>query len=86
MAHGQFGQWLESIEFNHSTANKMMQAYEEFGNSESIPNLGTAKIFEMLSLPETVSREEFVSEPHTVPSTGESKTVDEIDRKGTARG
>jgi hypothetical protein len=78
LVHGQFGKWLENIEFNHSTANKMMRAYEEFGNSESTTNLGTAKIFEMLSLPESVDRQEFITEPHIIPSTGESKTVDEM--------
>lgn len=78
LAHGQFGAWLESIEFNQSTANKMMKAYEEFGNSESIPNLGTAKIFEFLSLPESIDRTEFIKQEHVIPSTGESKTVDEM--------
>lgn len=78
LAHGQFGEWLDSIDFNHSTANKMMRAYEEFGNSESIPNLGTAKIFEMLSLPESIDRTEFIEQEHTVPSTGESKKVDDM--------
>ncbi|WP_339271470.1 DUF3102 domain-containing protein [Paenibacillus sp. FSL K6-1330] len=78
MAHGQFGEWLESIEFNHSTANKMMKAYEEFGNSESIPNLGTAKIFELLSLPESIDRLNFLEQEHVIPSTGESKTANEM--------
>ncbi|MDQ0047013.1 hypothetical protein J2T18_001285 [Paenibacillus polymyxa] len=73
--HGQFSEWLESIDFNHSTANKMMMAYEQFGKSESSPNLGTGKIFEMLSLPDSIDRLEFVEQKHTVPSTGETKTL-----------
>lgn len=78
LAHGQFGEWLKKIDFNHSTANKMMKAYDEFANSESTPNLGTAKIFELLSMPESIERSEFLMQEHIIPSTGESKTVEEM--------
>lgn len=66
MVHGQFSEWLESIDFKHSTANKMMMAYEQFGKSESSPNLGTGKLFEMLSLPESIDRLEFIDQEHTL--------------------
>jgi vacuolar-type H+-ATPase subunit I/STV1 len=78
LVHGEFGKWLEKIDFNHSTANKFMKAYEELGNSDSIPNLGTAKIFQIMSLPESVDKQNFTEQKHAIPSTGEEKTVDEM--------
>ncbi|XLP22013.1 DUF3102 domain-containing protein [Bacillus toyonensis] len=78
LVHGEFGEWLENIDFNHSTANKFMKAYEQFANSELIPNLGTAKIFQLISMPQEIDRQQFIEQSHTIPSTGEQKTVDEM--------
>lgn len=76
LVHGEFGEWLESVEFDNTTAKRMIQAFEQFGNGATSHYLSTSKIFEMLSLPQEVDRQEFVETPHTIPSTGESKTVD----------
>lgn len=78
LAHGQFGEWLNTVDISWRTANRMMQAVDQFGNSSTSTNLPFAKMVEMLSLPESIDRSEFIEQEHTVPSTGESKKVDDM--------
>lgn len=78
LAHGQWETWLISIDLVPQTARKFIQAFEQFGNRAMSSDLPTGKIFEMLALPESVDRSEFVEQEHVVPSTGESKTVDDM--------
>ncbi len=82
LVHGQFGRWVEEeCGLDIYMASKMMRVYREFGNLAPAPNLEASKIFEILSLPETVDKRGFLEQTHVVPSTGELKTVDEMTRK-----
>lgn len=78
LQHGEWGAWLEEkVEFSHSSANKLMRVYEEYGknpNSELITNLSYTKALKLLALPEN-DREEFVQENEV-----EDMTVKELER------
>lgn len=78
LTHGQWYEWVSGLEITPQTATRMIQAYDQFGNRTTSYDLPVSKIFEMLSLPESVDREEFIHQSHEIPSTGESKTVDEM--------
>lgn len=78
LVHGEWMKWLENIEFNHSTSNKFIKAYEQFSKLATSPTLPAGKLFEMISLPTFIDRQEFLDSPHQIPSTGETKTVEEM--------
>lgn len=78
LAHGEFGKWLDSIDMTARSAQQFMQIAEELGaKAKSVSHLGFAKLLQIAQLPET-NRQQFVEQPHTIPSTGETKTVDEM--------
>jgi hypothetical protein len=76
LVHGEFGKWSDSLGFSSKHVSRYIQAYDQF--SPTSGNLSTSKIFEMLSLPDSVDRSEFIEENHVIPSTGESKKVDDM--------
>jgi hypothetical protein len=79
LTHGQFGDWLkENIDMSWQTANKFMRAYVQFGDYATSRNLPTSKIFELLTLPAEIDRQDFLNINHEIPSTGEAKNVGEM--------
>lgn len=79
LVHGEWTKWLEeSVKFTVRTAQRFIQAFEQFGYTTTSSLLTSGKIFEMLSLPVEIDRQEFVETSHTIPSTGATKTVDEM--------
>lgn len=81
LPHGEWGKWLkERVEFSHRTANKFMQAAQMFGNSPPVANLGATKVFVLLEAP-AEQRDELISKPQVIPSTGEAKTINEMTKR-----
>lgn len=79
LIHGEWEKWLkENVQFSRMQANRFIQSYEQFGNLNVTMSLQSSKIFEMLQMPDSVNREEFIAQTHTIPSTGEQKTVEEM--------
>lgn len=71
--------WLEgSVDFDRTQAHRIIEASLQFRDVAMSQRVSIGKIFEMLSLPTDIDRADFVSKPHTIPSTGETKTVDEM--------
>ncbi|WP_253264038.1 DUF3102 domain-containing protein [Geobacillus sp. BMUD] len=79
LTHGQWAKWCEEqCGISRQTANRMIQAFEQLGNGTHAYRLPMNKIFDIISLPPNIDRQEFIEKPHVIPSTGEIKTVDEM--------
>lgn len=76
LPHGEWGTYLkEKVDFTQETARKFMKISNEFGNSNSVWNLGSKKLWLLLELP-SEERNDFMAEKHEIK--GQSKTVDEM--------
>lgn len=76
--YGNWGRWLrEEVDFTDRQARRLIQVVDEF-KTDDVVRIGSSKIFELIQLPSEIDRQEFVSAAHTIPSTGEVKTVDEM--------
>ncbi|PFP30195.1 hypothetical protein COJ96_05635 [Bacillus sp. AFS073361] len=79
LAKGQWNSWCETVVgFKRQTANRFIQAFEQFGNGTTSYHIESGKIFELISLPAEVDRVSFLKEEHVIPSTKEVKMVDEM--------
>lgn len=78
LAHGEWMRWLaDEVQFTDRQARRFMQVVDEF-KTDDVVRIGSSKIFELLQLPSDIDRNDFVSHPHTIPSTGATKTVEEM--------
>ena len=81
LPHGEWGKWLQDrVEFSHQTADKFMRVAREFENYAPVRNLGVSKVFALLEVPAD-QRDELVSRPQVIPSTGEVKTIGEMTKR-----
>lgn len=78
LAPGGFVDWVErECQFSKSSAYNMIRVYEQFSPFQT-SGIETGKLFEMLALPASIDRQEFVEQEHEIPSTGEVKTVEDM--------
>ncbi|EKF35059.1 hypothetical protein BA1_11984 [Bacillus xiamenensis] len=75
LVHGEWGKWCESIGITQDLSRRYIRVFEEFngGNHVTSRDLGLNALYEIAQL----SPEQRIH-PQTVPSTGETKTVDEM--------
>ncbi|MED1302975.1 hypothetical protein BK704_32790 [[Bacillus thuringiensis] serovar konkukian] len=74
LIHGDFLNWVESLGIHPRVAQQMMRvASDPQLNTSTYSHLGLRVLYEIA----TISPEER-GEPHTIPSTGEEKTVNEM--------
>ena len=72
LAHGEFGKWLETVNIEHSEANRFMKVAKELPNYDTWQNLVNRALYLVATLPEEERTKEHVT------SKGESKTPDEM--------
>lgn len=74
VARGAWGEWLTDMDIPLNTANRFMLVTTELGSKSSTStNKGLSALYEIATIPE-----ESRTDPHTIPSTGVTKTVDEM--------
>lgn len=72
LAHGEWSNWLKSVNFNDSQARKFIKVSDEFQNRSTSNTLGVEALYQIATLPEPERTKE-----HTT-SSGETKTPDEM--------
>lgn len=80
LTHGQWLRWLESVSIGERTAQRCIQAYEQFGNTTQASGLSISTLFELIQLPDEIDRSTFLGRTQPIPSTGERKFVSEMSR------
>lgn len=79
LVHGEWTRWLETIGMQPRNAQRLIQVTMEFeGNANALSHLGFTKLLQVTQLPENVDKKQFIEGVHTIPTTGEEKTVEEM--------
>ncbi|EJQ43544.1 hypothetical protein IEQ_04872 [Bacillus cereus BAG6X1-2] len=79
LVHGEWMRWLETIGMKPRNAQQLIQVTIEFeGNANALSHLGFTKLLQITQLPANVDKKQFIEDVHTVPTTGEEKTVEEM--------
>ncbi|HET7579770.1 MAG TPA: DUF3102 domain-containing protein [Bacillales bacterium] len=74
LAHGEWMNWCQSqLGFSSDQANKYIKVYSRFSNSDSNQNLGVNALYLLTSF-----SDEQIHQKHEIPSTGETKQLDEM--------
>lgn len=75
LVHGEWSKWCEGIGMDRSNANKFIRIYEELGQANVVtsPRIGMDALYMIAQM-----TEEQREQPHTIPSTGATKTVEEM--------
>lgn len=72
LAHGEWSNWLKSVNFNDSQARKFIKVSNEFQERSMSNTLGVEALYQIATLPEPERTKEHIT------STGETKTPDEM--------
>ncbi|MCO4330276.1 DUF3102 domain-containing protein [Staphylococcus hyicus] len=72
LAHGEWSNWLKSVNFNDSQARKFIKVSDEFQERSMSNTLGVEALYQIATLPEPERTKEHVT------SSGETKTPDEM--------
>ncbi|MEZ7173567.1 DUF3102 domain-containing protein [Sporosarcina sp. OR05] len=75
LAHGEYCEWLETVGMDRRRAAEFVKVFEEYSGKDvrTFGHLGLRALYEIATLPQ-----EQREQPHTIPSTGATKTVDEM--------
>lgn len=74
LVHGEFGDWLKTVDIDRTLATRLMKVAEEFdGNYATWHKIPLRSLYEIATLPP-----EQREQPHKIPSTGATKTVDDM--------
>ena len=58
LAHGQFIDWLNKIEIDHTAAKRMMKVAHELPNSATLHHLGSSALYLIATLPDEAKQEQ----------------------------
>lgn len=72
LAHGEWSNWLKSVNFNDSQARKFIKVSDEFQERSMSNTLGVEALYQIATLPEPERTKEHIT------SSGETKTPDEM--------